>query len=393
MESCWTVAVSSELAYTFPTLVDLSAKQIVAIWDAVSDFILEKMKLNKGVVVPGLGIFAAVQEEFHSKELAVPVRRPVFELDIGVIWLKELQSPNDIIPDDVKIEPLNYRQLGGAIGISMHRVKRCVQETVLLYWHLLKSKADVSFFFKNIGVMTCRDNFLCMRFFHSCIETLESKSSIIAMLHSRTWPKHYADVGPETIADGIHMFPRFQLTVKMSREEAAAYGARKMSRVGPGGRLLRRQKSVLPPMLLFFESDSRQQDVAKKPSASVLPPCAGSSRGTKKAGQKEALTAAQTRDALPATDDNKRVLQELREASASRITEDSMRRLRPVYRKEIEKERAKRAACDVWSAEKDQHTQQSFCQGKRACSASSSPAQGTTSEQEVEEGCGSCARR
>ncbi|XP_040510426.1 uncharacterized protein LOC121107880 isoform X1 [Gallus gallus] len=58
----------------------LSFAEIVAIWDAVSDYILEQMKLDKGVLVPGLGLFAAVREQFHSKEVAVSVRRPVFQL-------------------------------------------------------------------------------------------------------------------------------------------------------------------------------------------------------------------------------------------------------------------------------------------------------------------------
>ncbi|XP_040510427.1 coiled-coil domain-containing protein 81-like isoform X2 [Gallus gallus] len=62
-----------------PVSADLG-DEIVAIWDAVSDYILEQMKLDKGVLVPGLGLFAAVREQFHSKEVAVSVRRPVFQL-------------------------------------------------------------------------------------------------------------------------------------------------------------------------------------------------------------------------------------------------------------------------------------------------------------------------
>lgn len=54
----------------------------------------------QGVLVPGLGIFAGVREEVHSKDEGIPVRRPVFQLDIGVLWLQDLQSPNDIIPGE-----------------------------------------------------------------------------------------------------------------------------------------------------------------------------------------------------------------------------------------------------------------------------------------------------
>ncbi|XP_046760752.1 coiled-coil domain-containing protein 81-like isoform X4 [Gallus gallus] len=361
MEGCWTVTISSELVYTFPTLLHLSAEEIVAIWDAVSDYILEQMKLDKGVLVPGLGLFAAVREQFHSKEVAVSVRRPVFQLDIGVLWLQDLQSPTDIIPDDVKIERLNYRQLSRATGISLHVVQRCVRETVLLYCHLLRNKAHVSFAFKNIGVMTYEDDFLCMRFLSSCITTLESNASLTALLHTRIWPARSADFGSETTAHGIQVLPRFQLAVKKSRAEAAAERnaavARKMSRGGTAGRLLQKRKTLPPSMLLQYQAGSRQQDVAKKPSASVLPPCAGSSHGRKQAGQKEPSTPAQTSTALPATEDSKRVLQELREVSALWNEAD---RTWPVYQQQVEQTRAERAAWEGWSAGEDQPPLQRF---------------------------------
>ncbi|XP_046760742.1 coiled-coil domain-containing protein 81-like [Gallus gallus] len=106
------------------------------------------------------------------------------------LWLQDLQSPTDIIPDDVKIERLNYRQLSRATGISLHVVQRCVRETVLLYCHLLRNKAHVSFAFKNIGVMTYEDDFLCMRFLEF-------------------GPARSADFGSETTAHGIQVLPRF----------------------------------------------------------------------------------------------------------------------------------------------------------------------------------------
>ena len=99
-------------------------------------------------------------------------------------WLAVAVRMCLLLADDVKIERLNYRQLSRATGISLHVVQRCVRETVLLYCHLLRNKAHVSFAFKNIGVMTYEDDFLCMRFLSSCITTLESNASLTALLHS-----------------------------------------------------------------------------------------------------------------------------------------------------------------------------------------------------------------
>lgn len=99
-------------------------------------------------------------------------------------WLAVAVRMCLLLADDVKIERLNYRQLSRATGISLHVVQRCVRETVLLYCHLLRNKAHVSFAFKNIGVMTYENDFLCMRFLSSCITTLESNASLTALLHS-----------------------------------------------------------------------------------------------------------------------------------------------------------------------------------------------------------------
>ncbi len=93
------------------------------------------------------------------------------------MWLAVAVRMCLLLADDVKIERLNYRRLSRV-------VQRCVQETVLLYCHLLRNKAHVSFAFKNIGVMTYEDDFLCMKFFSSCITTLESNASLTALLHS-----------------------------------------------------------------------------------------------------------------------------------------------------------------------------------------------------------------
>lgn len=54
----------------------------------------------QGVLVPGLGVFAVVQEQFYSKEEAVLVRRPVFQMDLGVLWLEDVQSPSEIVPGE-----------------------------------------------------------------------------------------------------------------------------------------------------------------------------------------------------------------------------------------------------------------------------------------------------
>ncbi|KAM6364549.1 coiled-coil domain-containing protein 81-like isoform 2-T2 [Pluvialis apricaria] len=213
MEGCCSVAVSLELSRLFPTLLQLSTKEVVAIWDAVSEYILGQLKLDKGVLLTGLGTFAMVQERFHGAEEVYMARRPVFQLDSDALCLQELAFPTVVIPDDVKIKPLNYRWLSQATSFPRHVVEDCVQETVLLYSFQLRKRQRLAFTFKDIGVLSCRDDVLCMRFYYECVTGLESKASRIALLHTRLWMPGAAVSDGATTTRGMqaapdHAFPK-----------------------------------------------------------------------------------------------------------------------------------------------------------------------------------------
>ncbi|XP_066840402.1 coiled-coil domain-containing protein 81-like [Anser cygnoides] len=367
MDGCWRVTITSDLTSAFPVLLQLSPEETEAIWDAVSKYILEELKRDKGVRVVGLGTFAVVQEQFHSKEEPLLVRRPFFELDIDELWLEEIYCPTELLPDGVKIEPLNYVQLSRATSFPLHVVKNCVQETILLYCFLLRSKEHVPFAFRDIGVLTCKDGFLCMNFYLDCVKRLESTAGLVALLHSRMWPAHLTAFSGETTARGIQMFPRFHLTVRRrpeakasttSQEEAA--GERRMRRVSEchPGKLLQRRKRLSVPILTSWEPGTRQQDVEKKPSTSVLPPCPGSSPGTKRTDRQEtAPEAMSTTTALPAPEASRRALQEVWNLSSQWDQTDCSW---PTYQKLQEQARAEMAAWEAWSDGEDQQIPQRF---------------------------------
>ncbi|KFV18931.1 Coiled-coil domain-containing protein 81, partial [Tauraco erythrolophus] len=138
----------------------------------------------QGVLVSGLGTFAMVQERFHGEEEVYVVRRPVFQLEIDASCLWELMVPTVVIPGSVEIKPLNYRWLSRATSFPLHVVEGCVQETILLYSFQLRNRQRLAFTFKDIGVLSCKDDVLCMRFYYDCVTGLESKASRIALLHT-----------------------------------------------------------------------------------------------------------------------------------------------------------------------------------------------------------------
>ncbi|NXD80915.1 CCD81 protein, partial [Halcyon senegalensis] len=138
----------------------------------------------QGVLLTGLGTFAVIQEPFHGKEDMYVVRRPVFRVDMDEFFVEELAFPTAVIPEDAKIKPLNYSWLSRATSFSQHVVKNCVQETILLYSLHLRNRQQLDFIFEDIGVLSCKDGVLCMRFYYECVTGLESKASWIALIRT-----------------------------------------------------------------------------------------------------------------------------------------------------------------------------------------------------------------
>ncbi|NWV51930.1 CCD81 protein, partial [Daphoenositta chrysoptera] len=136
----------------------------------------------QGVLVPGLGTFAVVHEQINGTEEVYVVRRPVFQLDMDMSCLQELVFPTVMIPGDVEIMPLDYWWLSQTNSLPPDMVRGCVEETILLYSFQLRTKQRPAFTFKNIGILSCQDNVLCMQFHSSCIAGLESRDIWVALL-------------------------------------------------------------------------------------------------------------------------------------------------------------------------------------------------------------------
>ena len=58
-----------------------------------------------------------------------------------------------------------------------------MQETISFYSFQQTNRQRLAFV-KDIGVLSCRDDILCVRFYYDCVTGLESKVSLIALLHT-----------------------------------------------------------------------------------------------------------------------------------------------------------------------------------------------------------------
>ncbi|XP_053940279.1 coiled-coil domain-containing protein 81-like [Cuculus canorus] len=335
MEGCCTVPISSELRSLFPTLLHLSTVEVVDIWDAVSAYILEQLKLDKGVQVAGLGTFAVLREEFYMKGDVHVVRRPVFQVDMDRFSL----GPTVLIPGDVKIKLLDYRWLSRATSFPMSILEGCVQETILLYYFQLRNRQHIDFSFRDIGILCCEGDGLCMRFYADCVSRLENKARHIALLHTSLWMPGAAVSNGATTTRGMRaapdrVFPRFQIIVT-SRSGATA-----------PKKLLKKRERFCLPVLPSQRPGMREQEMGKKTSAIVLPPCPGSSPRTKELGKQEAAPLGKPSTALPAAQCCKKALQEVWQLSAQH------EQVKGPWKEWRQREEAEGVAWEAWSAGK-----------------------------------------
>ncbi|NXV37584.1 CCD81 protein, partial [Rissa tridactyla] len=133
-------------------------------------------------LLPGLGTFAMIREQFQGEEEMFTAQRPVFQLNIDVACLQELTFPTVVIPAEKAAATRHFPAL--PTSFLRHMVEDCVRDTILLYSFQLRNGQHLSFAFKDIGVLSCQDGMLCMRFYFDCVTGLESKASHMALLHT-----------------------------------------------------------------------------------------------------------------------------------------------------------------------------------------------------------------
>ncbi|XP_062441441.1 coiled-coil domain-containing protein 81-like isoform X1 [Rhea pennata] len=294
MEGCWTETISPDQKSLFPTLLQLSAKEIIAIWDAVSNYILEEMMRDKGVLLEGLGTFGTVREPLRlGKSDVLMVRRPVFQLGMDMVWLQEPQRPKVTLPDTIKVKPLNYRHLSRATSFSRRVVEDCVEETIRLFSSHVRNKEKVAFAFRDIGLLTCQKDQVRMRFYPHCTQRLEGTASLAAAHCSKRQMTHLSISGrPAALGSRpspVHVFPRFQLSVQGSPEAHAApagsppeeeleeelAGVRSSKGQGKAafrpeqrpGKLLQHREELSLPMLPTWGEGRQRQGLESKPAA------------------------------------------------------------------------------------------------------------------------------
>ncbi|NWX91971.1 CCD81 protein, partial [Nothoprocta ornata] len=139
----------------------------------------------QGVLLAGLGTFGTVREPLRlDTDEVLEIRRPVFHMDMDMVWLQGLKYRKVTLPGEMAIKPLDLERLSRATSYSQQVVEGCVEETIRLFSSHMRKKENIAFAFGDVGVLARQRDKVHMRFFAHCTQWLEGTASLIAGLRS-----------------------------------------------------------------------------------------------------------------------------------------------------------------------------------------------------------------
>ncbi|KAL2081368.1 hypothetical protein ACEWY4_023221 [Coilia grayii] len=162
----------------FPTLFALSENDIESIWSDVSSFIGRQMACQKGVHITGLGTFTfAVQKIVLGRQHKL-IHRPIFLLAEKLKHFSGLKQRKALPDGGVPVVPLNFSTLSTDSPFERDVVKRCVRDILIMLMQAVSSQPTVLLGFYNIGLLSFRRGWACMRFCKDFLEGLDRSWSL-----------------------------------------------------------------------------------------------------------------------------------------------------------------------------------------------------------------------
>ncbi|KAM6158547.1 coiled-coil domain-containing protein 81-like [Rhynchocyon petersi] len=169
-----------------PTLPLLSQEDVSTIWEKVSEFVERQLLMNKGVQIPGLGIFTFTRQRLEvGYNRFIFLRRPVFILAEKLVQLHGLEQNKIYTPGDIPVIPLNFTMLSVDLPFTRDIVEGCVRETLLFLSRTISTEQSVEFTFKGIGVLVIRESKVKMRFYKDFLSTVDGSGNLVKALTNR----------------------------------------------------------------------------------------------------------------------------------------------------------------------------------------------------------------
>ncbi|GCC22383.1 coiled-coil domain-containing protein 81-like [Chiloscyllium punctatum] len=169
----------------FLTLSNLTDDDIVNIWANVSAFVDRHMSLQKGVHILGLGTFTFSQQKLDVGHKLILLQRPVFVMSEKLVQIHGLSYTKQHVSGDIPIVELNFTFLALESSYDRDTVEGCVKETLQIMYRYIASNRNVHFTFKDIGVLTIRNNKIKMKFYREFLNAMDGSGSLVKALSNR----------------------------------------------------------------------------------------------------------------------------------------------------------------------------------------------------------------
>ncbi|KAM6158549.1 coiled-coil domain-containing protein 81-like [Rhynchocyon petersi] len=169
-----------------PTLPLLSQEDVSTIWEKVSEFVERQLLMNKGVQIPGLGLFTFTRQRLQvGNNKFLFLKRPVFILAEKLVQLHRLEQNKIYTPGDIPVIPLNFTMLSVDLPFTRDIVEGCVRETLLFLSRTISTEQSMEFTFKGIGVLVIRESKVKMRFYKDFLSTVDGSGDLVKALTNR----------------------------------------------------------------------------------------------------------------------------------------------------------------------------------------------------------------
>ncbi|XP_043547507.1 coiled-coil domain-containing protein 81-like isoform X3 [Chiloscyllium plagiosum] len=143
------------------------------------------MSLQKGVHILGLGTFTFSQQKLDVGHKLILLQRPVFVMSEKLVQIHGLSYTKQHVSGDIPIVELNFTFLALESPYDRDTVEGCVKETLQIMYRYIASNRNVHFTFKDIGVLTIRNNKIKMKFYREFLNAMDGSGSLVKALSNR----------------------------------------------------------------------------------------------------------------------------------------------------------------------------------------------------------------
>ncbi|XP_031411962.1 coiled-coil domain-containing protein 81-like [Meleagris gallopavo] len=164
----------------------ITAKERIAIWDAVAVYIQTQLLLHKGVRIPTLGSFDVVSIKAGDEALVMP--RPVFRLARNLVHAHSLTDDTEYLPGDKECELVQYTMVAETASVSWEEAESCIRGTTSLMSHCLQKGENIALVLKDVGVLVIEGTRVQMKFYYDFLERFSGKENLEeAIFKVRAW--------------------------------------------------------------------------------------------------------------------------------------------------------------------------------------------------------------